>query len=105
MQRRLADRGQRVELEGLDCRASVHYRAERLVDFWVRRRLVLSRRIRVVPEADREDMLIVHEQELVFEAVLLLQHREYLALEKRVEDRKSTRLNSSHRCISYAVFC
>src|SRR5437879_12294941 len=22
-----------------------------------------------------------------------------------VEDRKSTRLNSSHRCISYAVFC
>src|SRR5437762_8188893 len=24
---------------------------------------------------------------------------------KEVEDRKSTRLNSSHRCISYAVFC
>src|SRR5437762_9927336 len=23
----------------------------------------------------------------------------------QVEDRKSTRLNSSHRCISYAVFC
>src|ERR1017187_10725626 len=23
----------------------------------------------------------------------------------RVKDRKSTRLNSSHRCISYAVFC
>src|SRR5437763_11696162 len=23
----------------------------------------------------------------------------------RGEDRKSTRLNSSHRCISYAVFC
>src|SRR5437762_8906879 len=23
----------------------------------------------------------------------------------RVRDRKSTRLNSSHRCISYAVFC
>src|SRR5437879_7338419 len=22
-----------------------------------------------------------------------------------LEDRKSTRLNSSHRCISYAVFC
>src|SRR5437879_7357762 len=22
-----------------------------------------------------------------------------------IEDRKSTRLNSSHRCISYAVFC
>ena len=23
----------------------------------------------------------------------------------QLEDRKSTRLNSSHRCISYAVFC
>src|SRR5437762_5964762 len=26
-------------------------------------------------------------------------------LELAKEDRKSTRLNSSHRCISYAVFC
>src|SRR5437879_7984406 len=26
-------------------------------------------------------------------------------LAQRLEDRKSTRLNSSHRCISYAVFC
>src|SRR5437762_9162016 len=24
---------------------------------------------------------------------------------EKLEDRKSTRLNSSHRCISYAVFC
>src|SRR5437879_11512722 len=24
---------------------------------------------------------------------------------ENLEDRKSTRLNSSHRCISYAVFC
>src|SRR5437762_9755036 len=24
---------------------------------------------------------------------------------RRTRDRKSTRLNSSHRCISYAVFC
>src|SRR5437762_9021358 len=24
---------------------------------------------------------------------------------KVIQDRKSTRLNSSHRCISYAVFC
>src|SRR5437764_12644353 len=24
---------------------------------------------------------------------------------QQAEDRKSTRLNSSHRCISYAVFC
>src|SRR5690625_3555339 len=27
------------------------------------------------------------------------------AIEKRLEDRKSTRLNSSHVAISYAVFC
>src|SRR5437762_8407759 len=27
------------------------------------------------------------------------------AAENLVQDRKSTRLNSSHRCISYAVFC
>src|SRR5437879_8745805 len=31
----------------------------------------------------------------------LNQHAMFLA----AEDRKSTRLNSSHRCISYAVFC
>src|SRR5437879_8685612 len=28
-----------------------------------------------------------------------------LRCQRFVEDRKSTRLNSSHRCISYAVFC
>src|ERR1017187_7845821 len=28
-----------------------------------------------------------------------------IGLARRVTDRKSTRLNSSHRCISYAVFC
>src|SRR5437763_9785227 len=28
-----------------------------------------------------------------------------LKLGRVFEDRKSTRLNSSHRCISYAVFC
>src|SRR5437879_7353754 len=27
------------------------------------------------------------------------------AVNKVAQDRKSTRLNSSHRCISYAVFC
>src|SRR5437763_3717911 len=30
---------------------------------------------------------------------------EYLEVVKPQRDRKSTRLNSSHRCISYAVFC
>src|SRR5437764_4597961 len=27
------------------------------------------------------------------------------SMPERMSDRKSTRLNSSHRCISYAVFC
>src|SRR5437763_10697383 len=31
--------------------------------------------------------------------------RFWLAQVKKMADRKSTRLNSSHRCISYAVFC
>src|SRR5437764_3866844 len=30
---------------------------------------------------------------------------EAAVIEERARDRKSTRLNSSHRCISYAVFC
>src|SRR5437762_8202682 len=30
---------------------------------------------------------------------------EFLTPSGKCEDRKSTRLNSSHRCISYAVFC
>src|SRR5437762_4805481 len=30
---------------------------------------------------------------------------EFRVLRTRQRDRKSTRLNSSHRCISYAVFC
>src|SRR5437879_11394529 len=29
----------------------------------------------------------------------------WVALQSAGTDRKSTRLNSSHRCISYAVFC
>src|SRR5207248_10676716 len=32
-------------------------------------------------------------------------HRQPARLAGQVEDRKSTRLNSSHRTISYAVFC
>src|SRR5437762_3612721 len=38
------------------------------------------------------------------EAAQLTQGYRYLQYWKCV-DRKSTRLNSSHRCISYAVFC
>src|SRR5437762_7857643 len=33
------------------------------------------------------------------------QVQEQRQMPERLQDRKSTRLNSSHRCISYAVFC
>src|SRR5690625_6288569 len=36
---------------------------------------------------------------------LKLGHRELQRLQQSEEDRKSTRLNSSHVAISYAVFC
>jgi len=34
-----------------------------------------------------------------------IQRKHQKLLEESPSDRKSTRLNSSHRCISYAVFC
>src|SRR5437762_4860038 len=39
------------------------------------------------------------------EMIELKKQVEHLPLPNRQQDRKSTRLNSSHRCISYAVFC
>src|SRR5437763_96926 len=36
---------------------------------------------------------------------LAFHEQDDLVVEGEVVDRKSTRLNSSHRCISYAVFC
>src|SRR5437763_11214193 len=40
-------------------------------------------------------------------AALLADGAKYRELDQKLatQDRKSTRLNSSHRCISYAVFC
>src|ERR1017187_2957290 len=39
------------------------------------------------------------------QGVLKKNEREWILDGNWVTDRKSTRLNSSHRCISYAVFC
>src|SRR5205807_9539203 len=36
---------------------------------------------------------------------LLVEHHRYEAAQHQEQDRKSTRLNSSHLVISYAVFC
>src|SRR5437879_10571942 len=44
----------------------------------------------------------------VYRMVVLLDfglHAAFRRMSTRLADRKSTRLNSSHRCISYAVFC
>src|SRR5437764_9773376 len=49
------------------------------------------------PAAHGEGVVVVDLDHLVDD--LQVQHRRHEA------DRKSTRLNSSHRCISYAVFC
>src|SRR2546427_6811347 len=50
--------------------------------------------------------IAVTDQELNADAVLLLEAVEVAAqLVARGRDRKSTRLNSSHSQISYAVFC
>src|SRR5437762_5997061 len=43
--------------------------------------------------------------DVVHQLVQRAQPRERHHLRRRRKDRKSTRLNSSHRCISYAVFC
>src|SRR5437879_11329362 len=61
-------------------------RALRVAGFWVRKARTLSREFQssidqMIREAELEEVRIIW------------------------SDRKSTRLNSSHRCISYAVFC
>src|SRR5437762_274173 len=52
--------------------------------------------IRSPDDSAPKNVLAVHGREVVSEHFLLGMPR---------VDRKSTRLNSSHRCISYAVFC
>src|SRR5437762_10104541 len=41
----------------------------------------------------------------VLETRIRAERRAQAARGESTQDRKSTRLNSSHRCISYAVFC
>src|SRR5437762_7006526 len=61
----------------------------------------------------RVDLEILHDSKrALVDRHVLVQRREEIVLRRRKlrvanhePDRKSTRLNSSHRCISYAVFC
>src|SRR5436189_6313556 len=50
---------------------------------------------------------VLRESGVLLGAGLLRRHRRGRRHRRRATtiDRKSTRLNSSHRCISYAVFC
>src|SRR5437764_14600764 len=52
------------------------------------------------------DQLLIHEQRLALGALRdVVKHLAVQRGDGGWRDRKSTRLNSSHRCISYAVFC
>src|SRR3712207_9217365 len=53
----------------------------------------------------REELIVYLRRELRQGDVVLLKGSRGLEMETIVEDRKSTRLNSSHANISYAVFC
>src|SRR5437879_970326 len=59
-----------------------------------------ERMLRDLDVVKREDFEAVKEM-----ARLAREENEALAARVAALDRKSTRLNSSHRCISYAVFC
>src|SRR5437763_9060597 len=56
----------------------------------------------VAPEAE---LLAQQEVEILVDLLVVLVPVVALDRRDRSADRKSTRLNSSHRCISYAVFC
>src|SRR5437762_6571813 len=57
-------------------------------------------------QSERVALAPVSENEVIDEQrAARLDRLTKLAEDLNVTDRKSTRLNSSHRCISYAVFC
>src|SRR3712207_8286296 len=51
------------------------------------------------------DPLLQRRPELAENLADLMVHRQRANEERKIRDRKSTRLNSSHANISYAVFC
>ena len=52
-------------------------------------------------EASKNDASLIEQLQRSMDEVGLCRHSYVIG----IGDRKSTRLNSSHRCISYAVFC
>src|SRR5690606_41717814 len=71
-----------------------------------RRRLgaVRAARRRIREMRDDVDLVLLHDPDLLL-AVAGLRRRPVVVWDVHEEDRKSTRLNSSHVKISYAVFC
>src|SRR3712207_8772114 len=62
--------------------------------------------LRAVADRDRAEQLRARaDRHVVLERRVALAGREARAAERHALDRKSTRLNSSHANISYAVFC
>src|SRR5437762_6092912 len=68
--------------------------------------------LEIAAVADRDRDLLVGDQvfemdlgSFVFNPRAALIAVEFFNFFELLQDRKSTRLNSSHRCISYAVFC
>src|ERR1017187_390130 len=93
--RRFADAPFAVRQLMLEVLTARYYRIRTLLDF---RCLELDGQCLVLTEYDQEGKRI-H---------VFTTHAEYSQLgsaARAILDRKSTRLNSSHRCISYAVFC
>src|SRR5689334_24840844 len=67
--------------------------------------LDLEREVDVRRELGQADDLRALLRRLLHEARALFDVLLRLVVEMHLEDRKSTRLNSSHSSISYAVFC
>src|SRR5438034_2434714 len=65
---------------------------------------VFEQRLATADEYHRQVRLALEEAKRIREQVILPQH-EKLSAGQNLKDRKSTRLNSSHTVISYAVFC
>src|SRR5437762_10027149 len=69
-------------------------------DEWIRTRTGIRQRHLAAPGETTSDLALAAAREALTAASLAP-----AAVDMIVLDRKSTRLNSSHRCISYAVFC
>src|SRR5438132_5355393 len=77
-----------------------------LPSFPTRRSSDLRVGVEVEQDARGDALVLAHQAEQdVLGADVVVAQRQRLAQREALSDRKSTRLNSSHTVISYAVFC